>query len=67
MQEIFAVQAVPGVLFPEIIHEGELLLNSYALPDKALKEVAQPAPPPPLPTSDYGSPETVTTATEATQ
>src|SRR3982751_3354679 len=58
VQEIFAVQAVPGVLFPEIIQDGELLLNSYALPDKALKEVAQPVPPPPLPTSDYGPPET---------
>jgi uncharacterized protein (TIGR03032 family) len=66
VQEIFAVQAVPGVLFPEIIQDGELLLNSYALPDKALKEVAQPVPPPPLPTSDYGPPET-TTATEAMQ
>jgi uncharacterized protein (TIGR03032 family) len=67
VQEIFAVQAVPGVLFPEIIHEGELLLNSYALPDKALKEVAQPAPSPPLPTSDYGTPETPAAPTEATQ
>ena len=46
VQEIFAVQAVPGVLFPEIVHEGDLLGNSYALPDKALKEVGfspQPA------------------------
>jgi uncharacterized protein (TIGR03032 family) len=50
VQEIFAVQAVPGVLFPEIVHEGELLGSSYALPDKALKEVAfastKPVPPP---------------------
>jgi len=45
VQEIFAVQAVPGVLFPEIVHEGELLGNSYALPDKALKEVAFSPPP----------------------
>jgi uncharacterized protein (TIGR03032 family) len=46
VQEIFAVQAVPGVLFPEIVHEGELLATAYALPDKALKEVAVAAPPP---------------------
>jgi len=45
VQEIFAVQAVPGVLFPEIVHEGELLGSSYALPEKALKEVGFSAPP----------------------
>ena len=39
VQEIFAVQAIPGVLFPEIISEGELLGSSYALPDEALREV----------------------------
>ncbi len=46
VQEIFAVQAVPGVLFPEIISEGEYLTNSYALPDEALREVGftQPKP-----------------------
>lgn len=56
VQEIFAVQAVHGVLFPEIIHEGELLGNSYALPDKALKEVGfspQPDPVPATPTTGY--------------
>jgi len=45
VQEIFAVQAVPGVLFPEIIHEGDLLASAYALPDEALREVAFTAPP----------------------
>jgi uncharacterized protein (TIGR03032 family) len=46
VQEIFAVQALNGVLFPEIIHEGEHLATSYALPDEALREVAfTPAPP----------------------
>ena len=40
VQEIFAVQVLPGVLFPEIIHEGEHLATSYALPDEALREVA---------------------------
>lgn len=46
VQEIFAVQAIPGVLFPEIIHEGDFLKTSYALPDEALREVGfspQPA------------------------
>ena len=49
VQEIFAVQAVPGVLFPEIVHEGDLLSNSYALPDKALKEVGFSPPEPEKP------------------
>ncbi|HEY6984754.1 MAG TPA: hypothetical protein VH375_01625, partial [Rhodanobacteraceae bacterium] len=39
VQEIFAVQALPGILFPEIIHEGEHLATSYALPEDALREV----------------------------
>jgi hypothetical protein len=34
------VQALKGVLFPEIIHEGELLASAYALPDEALREVS---------------------------
>lgn len=45
VQEIFAVQALKGVLFPEIIHEGEYLASTYALPDEALREVAFTAPP----------------------
>ncbi len=44
VQEIFAVQALNGVLFPEIIHEGEHLATSYALPDEALREVKFSAP-----------------------
>lgn len=67
VQEIFAVQAVPGVLFPEIVHEGELLGNSYALPDKALKEVALSAPAPPpgdMQGSGYTTGETAIAATE---
>lgn len=40
VQEIFAVQALPGILFPEILDEdSELLQTTYALPDSALKEV----------------------------
>jgi len=49
VQEIFAVQAVPGVLFPEIVHEGDLLASAYALPEKALREVAVPVPREPEP------------------
>jgi hypothetical protein len=69
VQEIFAVQSVQGVLFPEIVHEGELLGNSYALPDKALKEVGfspPPEPKPETPGTDYVKPElpAPTTASE---
>lgn len=39
VQEIFAVQALQGLLFPEVILEGELLSTTYALPDEALREV----------------------------
>ena len=39
VQEIFAVQALVGTLFPEIIQDGEYLATSYALPDDALREV----------------------------
>ncbi len=47
VEEIFAVQALRGAQFPEILSEQEYLQNSYALPDEALKEVKlSPAPPP---------------------
>ncbi|MGA7296126.1 MAG: TIGR03032 family protein [Rhodanobacteraceae bacterium] len=47
VQEIFAVQALRGAQYPEIISEQEYLQNSYALPEEALKEVQlSPAPPP---------------------
>jgi uncharacterized protein (TIGR03032 family) len=40
VQEIFAVQALPGILFPEILdEESNLLQSTYVLPDAALKEV----------------------------
>ncbi|HNR90812.1 MAG TPA: TIGR03032 family protein [Dokdonella sp.] len=39
VQEIFAVQVLAGLVFPEIILEGDLLATSYALPDAALREV----------------------------
>lgn len=47
VQEIFAVQAIRGVLFPEILHDGEILATAYALPDEALREVAFTPPPKP--------------------
>ena len=39
LQEIFAVRAIRGVQFPEIIHDGPLLDTCYALPDAALGDV----------------------------
>ena len=42
VQEIFAVQAIAGVLFPEIVHEGDLMVNTYSLPDSVMAEVAAP-------------------------
>lgn len=46
VQEIFAVQALRGALFPEIVREGELLASAYALPDAALREVRRSDEPP---------------------
>ena len=40
VHEIFAVQAIAGVLFPEILSDGDFLASSYALPDEALREVS---------------------------
>jgi hypothetical protein len=45
VQEIFAVQAIPGVLFPEILDEDvELLQTIYALPNEAYRDVRYMAP-----------------------
>ena len=45
VQEIFAVQAVPGVQFPELVDEDEELLQTiYALPDEAYKDIRFVAP-----------------------
>jgi uncharacterized protein (TIGR03032 family) len=65
VQEIFAVQALKGALFPEIIHEGEHLATSYALPEEALREVSFTAPAPapePAVSAGYGGGETKTDA-----
>ena len=39
VREIFAVHALAGVRFPEIVFDGDLLASSYALPDEALRDV----------------------------
>jgi uncharacterized protein (TIGR03032 family) len=45
VQEVFAVQAVPGILYPEIIDEtNEVAHTTYLLPDEAYREVRQLAP-----------------------
>jgi uncharacterized protein (TIGR03032 family) len=43
VQEVFAVQALPGVHFPELLNEerDETVANSFVLPDAALAEVAR--------------------------
>jgi uncharacterized protein (TIGR03032 family) len=43
VQEIFAVQVLPGLRFPEVLEWGdERLAHTYVLPDAALAEVARP-------------------------
>ena len=45
VQEIFAVQAAPGILFPEIIDEANTVAHTtYVLPDEAIKDVRFVAP-----------------------
>jgi uncharacterized protein (TIGR03032 family) len=40
VQEIFAVQLLPGIAWPEILDDdSELLQTTYVLPDEALKDV----------------------------
>ena len=40
VQEVFAVQILAGIRYPEILEPGNKLINSsYVLPDKALSEV----------------------------
>jgi uncharacterized protein (TIGR03032 family) len=43
LQEIFAVQVLPGVRFPELMNEDEeVIAESFVLPDEALKAVPDP-------------------------
>ena len=45
VQEIFAVQVLAGIRFPELLEwNDEHLANSYVLPDEALAEVKLPSP-----------------------
>ena len=39
VQEIFAVQVLPGVRFPDINQDEQLIASSYVLPDEALAAV----------------------------
>jgi uncharacterized protein (TIGR03032 family) len=41
VQEVFAVQVLPGVRFPELLNEDqdEMIANSFVLPDEALADV----------------------------
>ncbi len=41
VQEIFAVQVLPGIRFPEIAEADHLLANTYVVPDAALAAVPQ--------------------------
>ena len=41
VQEIFAVQVLPGLRFPDLINEDQAILaNSFVLPDESLADVA---------------------------
>jgi uncharacterized protein (TIGR03032 family) len=43
VQEIFAVQVMPGRRWPELLHDDpKLLADSFVVPDEALAEVAEP-------------------------
>jgi hypothetical protein len=42
VQEIFAVQALPGMLFPDLINDSrELIAGAFVLPNEAFKEVPE--------------------------
>lgn len=46
VQEVFAVAVLPGMRYPEILEPGgDLIANSFALPDEALKQLAPAKPP----------------------
>jgi uncharacterized protein (TIGR03032 family) len=43
VQEVFAVQVLPGKRYPELINDdSKLLENSFVLPDEALRDVPDP-------------------------
>ncbi len=46
VQEVFAVNVLPGALYPELINEaGDLLASVYALPQEVLADTAPPRTP----------------------
>jgi hypothetical protein len=43
VQEIFAVQALPGVRYPELLNDNTALIaDSFVLPDEGLESVPAP-------------------------
>jgi len=43
LQEIFAVQILPGIMGPDLINDDlEMIHSSYELPDEAIKHVEMP-------------------------
>jgi hypothetical protein len=43
LQEIFAVQILPGIISPDLVNEElEIIQSSYELPDDAMKYVELP-------------------------
>ena len=57
VQEIFAVQVLQGMRFPEVLEWGDEKLSlSYVLPDEAMKDVALQSPPESGDTPHLGSP-----------
>ena len=43
VQEVFAVQVLPGKRYPDLVNdEAKLLENSFVLPDEALRDVPGP-------------------------
>jgi uncharacterized protein (TIGR03032 family) len=46
VQEVFAVQCLPGRLYPDLLNEPtDLLRHAYVLPDEAMADVAAPGDP----------------------
>jgi uncharacterized protein (TIGR03032 family) len=44
VQEIFSVQVLPGIRFPDLlVDDGDLVRGSFVLPDAALAEVSNPS------------------------
>lgn len=44
VEEIFAVEALPDMTYPDIVTDRKFLASTYALPDEALRQTQAPAP-----------------------